>query len=151
MSKDKSESKCRPRCFWELVLLTGILLKNILAWIFSVAFRLKRTSWAYFVGSGLKLISQWKTHLFISFWLLFRLIAVFSSTLTVVNRDVSSVNNLGLYWRLSDKPLMYIKNKSGLNIEPWGTPALILAQDKLWALKELRNYKRKLFLCLAQK
>ena len=29
---------------------------------------------------------------------------------------------------------MYIRNKSGPNIEPWRTPALILAQDELWPL-----------------
>ena len=30
---------------------------------------------------------------------------------------------------------MSIRNKSGPIIEPCGTPALILAQDKLWPLK----------------
>ena len=88
MSKDNFESKCSPKCFWESTLLTGILLKNILGWIFLVE-----------------------------------------------NRDASSANNLGLHWRLSDKSLMYIRNKSGPNIKPWGTPALILAQDELWPLR----------------
>ena len=45
--------------------------------------------------------------------------AVSSSFLTV------SVNKLGLHLRLSDKSL----NKSKPNIEPWGTPALMLTQE----------------------
>ena len=63
---------------------------------------------------------------------LFKLLAVLSGTLTVDIRDVSSANNLGLHWRLSDKSLMYFRNKSGTNIELWGTKSLILAQDELW-------------------
>ena len=30
---------------------------------------------------------------------------------------------------------MHVRNKSGPNIEPWGTPACILAQDELWPLR----------------
>ena len=30
---------------------------------------------------------------------------------------------------------MYVGNKSGPNIEAWGTPALILAQHELWSLR----------------
>ena len=125
----------QAQIFLESALLTRMLLKNISGWIFLVVFLLKMTSWACFVGSGLKLIFHWKAHLFISFRSLLGLLAVLSGTLTVENRDVSSANNLGLHWRLSDKSLMYIRNKSGPNIEPWGTPALILAQDELWSLR----------------
>ena len=106
ISKINFESKCRPRCFWESALTTGMLLKNILGWIFLLVFLLKVTSWACFVGSGLKLIFHWKVHLFISFRLLLRILAVLSGTLTVENRDVSPANNLGLHGRLSDKSLM---------------------------------------------
>ena len=134
-SKDNFESKCRSKCFWELALLTGILLKNILGWMFLVVILLKMTSWACFVGSWLKLIFHWKAHSFISFRSLFRLLAVLSGTLTVENRVLSSANNLGLLWRLSDKSLMYMRNKSGPNIEPWGIPALTLAQVELWPLR----------------
>ena len=45
---------------------------------------------------------------------LFRLLAVLSGTLTVEIRDDTTANNLGL----PDKSLMYIRNKSGPNIEP---------------------------------
>ena len=124
MSKDNFESKCRPKYFWESALLTGMLLKNILGWIFLVVFLLKMTSWACFVGSGLKLIFHWKAHLFISFRSLLRLLAVLSGTLTVENSQ-----------RLSDKLLMYIRNKSGPNIDHWGIPILILAQVELWPLR----------------
>ena len=127
MSKDNFEFKCRPKCFWELALLSGILFKNIRGWIFLVGFLLKVTSCACFVGSGLKHIFHWKAHLFIFSGLLFRLLAVLLGTLVVENRDVSSAaKKLGLQWRLSDKSLMYIRNKSRPNIEPWGTPALLL-------------------------
>ena len=71
----------------------------------------------------------------ISFRSLLRLLAVLSDTLTVENKDVSSANNLGMHWRLSDKSLMYTRNKSWPNIDPGGTPALILAQDELWLLR----------------
>ena len=70
----------------------------------------------------------------ISFRLLLRLLAILSGILTVENRDVSSANNVGLHWRLWDKSLMYIRNKSSPSIEPWETTALILAQDELWWL-----------------
>ena len=30
---------------------------------------------------------------------------------------------------------MYIKNKSRYYLEPWGTPASVLAQDEIWLLK----------------
>ena len=30
---------------------------------------------------------------------------------------------------------MYIRNKTGPNIEPWGTPTLILAQGERWLLR----------------
>ena len=72
---------------------------------------------------------------FISFRSLFRLLAVLLGTLTVDDRDVSSANNLRLHWTLSDKSLMYFRNRGGPNIEPWGTPALILTQDELWPLR----------------
>ena len=57
------------------------------------------TSLACLVGSGLKPIFHRKTHLFISFRSLFRLLVVLSGTLTLKNRDVLSANNLGLHWR----------------------------------------------------
>ena len=100
-------------------------MRNILGWIFLVVFLLKTTSWAYFVGSGVKLIFYWREHLFISFVFLFNLSAAISGSLTVENRNVSSANNLGIHWRLSYKSLM----------GSWGAPALILAKDKLWLLR----------------
>ena len=76
-----------------------------------------------------------ESHLFISFRLLLRSLGVLSGSLTVENGDVSSANNLVLHWRSSDKSLMYIRNKSGFNREPWGTSAFILAQDELWPVR----------------
>ena len=134
-TKDNFQSKWRPKCFWESALLTGMVLKNNLGWIFLVVFLLKMTSWVCFVGSGLKIIFHWKAHLFISVRSLCRLLAVLLGTLIIENRDVLWVNNLGLHWRLSDKSFMYIRNKSGPYIEPLRTPALILVQDELWPLR----------------
>ena len=64
---------------------------------------------------------------FLSFSLLFSLLAAPSDILTVENRDVSSANNLGL--RIIVKSLLHIRNKIGPNIEPWATPALIFIQS----------------------
>ena len=97
MSKDNFEYKCRPKCFWESALLNRMLLKNVLGWIFLVAFLLKKPSWACFVGWWLKLIFHWKAHLFISFRSLFKLLAVLSGT---KNGKQGHVVNLGLHWRL---------------------------------------------------
>ena len=69
-----------------------------------------------------------ESYLFISFRLLLRLLAILSGTLTVENF------NSRLHWRLWDKSLMYIRNKSSPSIEPWETTALTLAQDELWWL-----------------
>ena len=44
---------------------------------------------------------------------------------TTENKDVSSVNNLHLLLISTDKPLMYIRNNTGPNIEPSGTPSQI--------------------------
>ena len=49
------------------------------------------------------------------------LVGFLFGTLTVENRDLSSAYNLGLHWRLSEKSLLYITNKSGHILEPWGT------------------------------
>ena len=85
---------------------------------------LKMTSWACFAGSELKFIFHWKAHLFIFCRSLIRLLAVFSGVLTVENKDVLSANNLGLHWRLSNKSIIYVRNKSGPNIESWETPVV---------------------------
>ena len=106
----------------------------VFAWIFLVVFLQKFISWACFVESGLKLIFHQRANLFNTFRSLFRLLAVFSGNLTVENKDVWSVNNLGLHWRLSEKSSMYIRKKSGPIKEPWGTPTLILSQNELWPL-----------------
>ena len=92
MSRGTFESKYSPRCFWESAMLTGILLKNTLGWVFLVVFLLKMTSSAFFVGSVLNLIFHWKAHLFISSRSLFKLLAVLSGTLTVEEYPSNFVN-----------------------------------------------------------
>ena len=102
MSNDNFESKFRPRCFWESALLTRILLKIILGWIFLVVFLLKTISWSCFVWPELKFLFHWKAHFLIFFRFLLRLLVVLSGTLAVKNSDVQSANNLELHG-LSDK------------------------------------------------
>ena len=133
MSKYDFEFKYRPRYFWELALLKRILLKNIFGWTFVVVFLLKMTFWGCVIGSWLKLnglmlieaLLGWES-IFLFPLGRFRLLDVLWGTLTVENWDVSSANNLGLDWRLLNKSLMHIRNKSGPNIESWGITALIL-------------------------
>ena len=91
MSKDSFESKCRPKCFWESVLLTGMFSMNFLSSLsakndfLNLLCRVRIEAHFPLEGS------------FISFRSLFRLLAVLTATLTVENRDVSSANNLGLH------------------------------------------------------
>ena len=124
-----------PDVFWEFFSIIGLInwisFKNILRWIYLVAFLLKMISWVCLFGSGSKLIFHWKAHLLISLRLLFRLLVVLSDILIVENRDVSSVNNLGLHSRLSDKSLIYFRNKSRPNLEQWESTGLILKKDEL--------------------
>ena len=124
MSKDNFESKWRPKCFWESALLTGILLKNILGWIFLVVFVVKMTSWACFVGLRLKLIFHRKVHLFISFRSLFKLLAVISGCLTIENRGMSSANNLGLYCQINHKCISEIKADQQQDHQHWYWPKM---------------------------
>ena len=55
-SKDNRVSRLIPRCFWDVVCIT-LILSNISGGCdISLDFRLKVTSCACFIGSGLKLI-----------------------------------------------------------------------------------------------
>ena len=129
----------RPRCFWGInfinCLLTRLLLKNIFRINFFSSLSDKIYILNFLCRSALKPIFHWKAHLFTSLRSLFGPLADLLGTLIVENRDVSSVNNLGLHWRLSDTSLMYIRNKGRPNVEPWETSAFILSQHELWPLR----------------
>ena len=67
------------------------------------------------------------------------------------NREVSSANSSYSLLRPSAKSLIYIKNRKGPRIEPWGTPTLTSAQDEHWPFKTslcflLRRMSRKMLM-----
>ena len=48
---------------------------------------------------------------------------------------MSSANNLAIDERPSARSFIYIKNRSGPSMEPWGIPALTLAQEEVYPLR----------------
>ena len=117
-------SNVTPRCFWEEVCKTLLLLKTkdgcgsfFILW-------LKITSWACLLGSGLKLIFHWKAHLLIFFRSSFNSLAE--------NNDVSSATK---FYKSSAKSLILIQNNSGPSIDPCGTPTLTLVEDEFCPLR----------------
>ena len=126
-SKDNRLSRMIPRCFCDVVCIT-LLLNTSGGCDIALDFRLKMTSCACFLGSGLKIIFHWNAHLF-SFAK-----SQFSSRAKLSwiteSKDVSSANSLTFKDNPSDKPLIYIKNNNGPSEEPWETSALTLDQSE---------------------
>ena len=95
-----------PRCFWEDVRVTLALLNSNGGWTVFFNFRLKMTSWACLVVSGLKFIfhreCQW---LILSESLLRLFVEVWMSCITE-NKDVSSAKSFALDGRASFRSLM---------------------------------------------
>ena len=60
-------SNVRPRCFWNKLLLNGILLNKRVGWSSFLIFLLNITSCACLLKSGLKIIFHWKAQLVIAF------------------------------------------------------------------------------------
>ena len=50
-------------------------------------------------------------------------------------RDVSLAQILQVDWMLSDKSLVYIRNKRGPRTKPCGPPDLINSQEEIWLLR----------------
>jgi len=50
--------------------------------------------------------------------------SISNSVLAVINKTVSSAKNLGTVYKHEGRSLMYVKNNSGPNMDPWGTPYL---------------------------
>ena len=105
-SKFSFLSSCIPKCFWEFVRATGMLLKVKGGWDDTDLLREKITSWACLEISGLKLIFHWKAHFVILVKSLFKSFVAFLILCTVANNEVSSANSFGLHWRPSDKSLI---------------------------------------------
>ena len=125
-------SKNIPKCFWVIDRVTMLLLKINEGWD---DLQEKRTSWACLLGSGLKLIFNWKTQLCILFKSSFKFFADKSLSNITEKRDVSSANSLGFETRFSDKSFIHIKKSSGPRIEPWGTPASTLTHVEFWPFR----------------
>ena len=88
------------------------------------------TSWTCLEISGLKLIFHWTAHFVI---LVRSFVKWFDDVLIiciVANNEVLSANRFGLHWSLSDKSLIWIRNKRGPRIDPCGTPLRASLQDE---------------------
>ena len=85
-----------------------------------------KTSFAIFVGSRLKDIFHWWTHLLIFSRSLFRLFAVSLTFLTTENRDVWSVNSLDEQQSSEEGSLIWKRKNTGCKIDPWGTRVVFL-------------------------
>ena len=106
--KDNRLSRIIPRCFWAVACIT-LLLNTTRGCNIGLDVWLKLTSYACFIGSGLKLILHWKAHLFIfakSF-----IVEVLLSWIRE-NKNILSANSLAFEDNLSDKSLMVIKNNN---------------------------------------
>ena len=58
VSRDSRVSRMIPRCFWDVVCMTLLLLNTSGGCDIALDFQLKITSCACFLGSGLKLVSH---------------------------------------------------------------------------------------------
>ena len=93
-SKNNRVSRMTPRCFWDVVCITLLLLNTGGGRNIALDFRLKVTSCACFLGSELKLIFHWNDHLFIFSKSLFSSRAEVLLSWFTVNKGVSSAKSL---------------------------------------------------------
>ena len=119
-----------PRCSWDLVCITLLLLNTSGGCEIALDFRLKVTSCASFLWSVLKLIFHWKAHLFIFAKSLFSSRAEVLLSWITENKDLSSANSLTFEDNPSDKSSIYIKDNNGPSMELCGTPALTSDQSE---------------------
>ena len=95
-SKFSFLSSCIPKCFWEFVWATGMLLKVKGGWGDTNLLREKIISWACLEISALKLIFHWKVHFVVLVKSLFKSFVAILILCTVANSEISSVNSFGL-------------------------------------------------------
>ena len=82
-----------PRCFWEEICKTLLLLKSKDGCGIFFILRLKITSWDCLLGSGLQLFFHWKAHLLIFFWSSFNSLPEAFTSWTTENNEVSSAKS----------------------------------------------------------
>ena len=87
------------------------------------------------MGSAIKLILPWNSHLFIFFRSPFKFFADNVISWTTKKWEVSSVNSLGFEIKLSERSVIYIKKNWGPKTDLWRTPALTFAREEYWPFK----------------
>ena len=115
-SKNNRVSRMIPRCFWDVVCITLLLLNTSVGCDIALDFRLKMTSCACFIESELKLIFHWNVHLFIFVKSLFSSRSEVLLSWITENKDVSSTNSLAFEDNPSNKSLIYIKKNNGPSV-----------------------------------
>ena len=89
-------SNVKPRCFWNKLLLNGILLTKRVGWNIFLIFLLNITSCICLLKSGLKIIFHWKHQLVIGLRSWPKVVAFVRMLFTTEKRDVSSAKSLQL-------------------------------------------------------
>ena len=87
-------SNVNPRCFWDILLFKGMLLKERQGWSSFFGFQLNITSCVCSFKSGLRIIFHWKSQLLITLRSLCKVAALDWMLLTNGKRDVSSAKRL---------------------------------------------------------
>ena len=129
-------SNCTPKCFWQWVWWSGILLKTRSGCTDLACFLENITSWTCLLISGLNDIFQLCVHSDIFWRSLFNTSAEVLLLCTTENREVSSAKRFTVNSMFSDKSFMYIRKKSGPRIDPSGTPAFTGNHSEVWPLSK---------------
>ena len=120
-------SNVKPRCFWNKLLLNGILLNKRVGWGNFLIFLLNITYCACLLKAGSKIIFHWKAQLLIAFRSWLKVVALVWMLFTTEKMEVSWAKSLQFEERSLGKSFMQIRNNKGSKMEPCGTPALTLS------------------------
>ena len=85
---------------------------------------------ACLLGSGLKLIFNWKAQSLLNSRSVLISLAEALTSWTTENKEMSSANNFCSLLRSFDQSLIYIANNRGPRVEPWGTPTRVSTQNE---------------------
>ena len=105
-SKLNFESNIMPKCLWIEVTLTILLLNIRPGWFFCEVWRLNMISWAWFIGTGLKLIFHCRALSLVLERSLFNRLAESVILRTTENSYVSSTKSLAFEFKPLGKSLM---------------------------------------------
>ena len=135
-------SNVKSRCFWNKLLLNGILLNKRVGWSNFLIFLLNITSCPCLLKSGLKIIFHWKGQLVTAFRSWLKIVALVWMLFTTVKRDVSSAKSLQFEKRSLYKLFTLIRTNKGPKIEPYGTPSVTLSQDECWPFRTTCRFRQ---------